>query len=91
MDHILPFARGGETTEENGEGLCEACNYAKEAPGWQHEVAESEDGRALVRITTPTGKTYESAAPPLLPSLGLRTARPPDRDASRGAADRVPA
>lgn len=90
-DHVLPFARGGETAEHNGEGLCEACNYAKEAPGWLHEVVDTDDGRALVRITTPTGQTYESLAPPLLPTLGLRTARPPARDASRGGADAVPA
>lgn len=33
-DHVVPRAAGGQTSESNGRGLCEACNYAKEAPGW---------------------------------------------------------
>lgn len=82
VDHVLPFARGGETTETNGDGLCEACNYAKEAPGWKHEVVEARDGTHLIRITTPTGHTYESPAPPVLPTLGLRPARPPGKRAT---------
>ena len=32
-DHVVPHARGGPTTARNLQGLCEACNYAKEAPG----------------------------------------------------------
>lgn len=82
VDHVLPFARGGETTETNGDGLCEACNYAKEASGWRHEVVEAGDGTHLIRVTTPTGHTYESAAPPVLPTLGLRPARPPGKRAT---------
>lgn len=34
-NHVVPVADGGETSVVNGQGLCEACNYAKEAPGWQ--------------------------------------------------------
>lgn len=87
VDHILPFARGGETTEDNGDGLCEACNYDKEAPGWRHEVIDTEDGAHVVRVTTPTGHIYDSHAPPVLPTLGLRLARPPSQDAAREQAD----
>ncbi len=31
IDHVLPVARGGETSFDNGQGLCEFCNQAKEA------------------------------------------------------------
>ncbi|MCK0114056.1 HNH endonuclease [Ornithinimicrobium sp. F0845] len=78
-DHVLAFARGGATTEHNGEGTCEACNYDKEAPGWRHETIESRKGLHIVRVTTPTGHTYESHAPPLLPTLGLSRDRPSAR------------
>ena len=30
-DHVAPAARGGPTSGVNGDGLCEACNLAKEA------------------------------------------------------------
>jgi 5-methylcytosine-specific restriction endonuclease McrA len=33
-DHIRPVRDGGTTSAENIQGLCEACNQAKEAPGW---------------------------------------------------------
>ncbi|WP_354182538.1 HNH endonuclease, partial [Arthrobacter sp. UYP6] len=33
-DHVVPFREGGRTSAENIQGLCEACNQAKEAPGW---------------------------------------------------------
>ncbi|MFC3688280.1 HNH endonuclease [Aquipuribacter hungaricus] len=38
VDHVVPHARGGPTTAENLQGLCEACNHAKEAPGWRASV-----------------------------------------------------
>jgi hypothetical protein len=33
-DHLTPAADGGTTSVSNGQSLCEACNYAKQAPGW---------------------------------------------------------
>jgi hypothetical protein len=60
-DHSVRSADGGETTAENGQGLCEACNYAKEAAGWQSLPLPSD--RHEVLITTPTGHTYVSTAP----------------------------
>nr|WP_244266479.1 HNH endonuclease [Pseudarthrobacter chlorophenolicus] len=33
-DHITPWHHGGNTTTNNGQGLCEACNHTKESPGW---------------------------------------------------------
>ncbi len=64
IDHITPHARGGPTNLGNGQGLCEACNLSKQAPGWQNTVDDSHfknDG--TVRLTTPTGHTYPSHPP----------------------------
>lgn len=79
-DHVRPWARGGETTTDNAGGLCEACNYTKEAPGWRHEQVRLPDGTSAIRITTPTGHTYYSAPPPILPARAPREA--PARDPS---------
>jgi len=79
-DHI-PAARGGTSTADNGQGLCERCNYAKELPGWHAAVARAPQpasgrhARHRVVTTTPTGHTYDSLAPPV---LGL----PPHDDTS---------
>jgi hypothetical protein len=62
-DHARRAADDGETSGENGAGLCEACNYAKEAPGWSFDVLESEPH--AIEIRTPRGRTYRSTAPPL--------------------------
>ena len=72
VDHVVPWARGGATTADGGEGMCEACNYAKEAAGWTHEVVNLPDGSHTVKITTPSGHTYYSQPPPILPTLGNR-------------------
>ncbi|WP_325789830.1 HNH endonuclease [Arthrobacter koreensis] len=45
IDHIQPHAAGGPTSYTNGQGLCEACNLAKEAPGWT-AVASASAGSA---------------------------------------------
>ncbi len=68
IDHIHDHAHGGRTTLSNGQGLCERCNYLKQTPGWKTEALPHERGRPhSVRVTTPTGHTYDSTAPPLLP------------------------
>lgn len=62
-DHAEAAAAGGPTSGSNGNGLCEACNLAKEALGWQ---ARPRPGpRHVVETTTPTGHTYRSTSPPL--------------------------
>jgi len=63
-DHVLPYARGGPTQADALQGLCEACNYAKEAPGW-HSQVDLGTSTHTVRTTTPTGQVYHSTAPPL--------------------------
>lgn len=62
-DHVLSSAEGGATSADNGEGLCERCNYTKELPGWS--AARSPGRRHRVRVTTPTGHVYDSVAPRL--------------------------
>ena len=82
LDHAVAHRSGGATSSGNAQGLCEACNYAKEAPGWQSEVVSAgpsgiSAGRSgtaprspahTVRTTAPTGHTYLSTAPPVLAS-----------------------
>ena len=48
----------------NGLGLCEGCNYVKESPGWVVRT-NAVDGVHHAELTTPTGATYQSTAPPL--------------------------
>ncbi|CAI3802557.1 hypothetical protein NKCBBBOE_03126 [Pseudarthrobacter sp. MM222] len=70
MDHVLPWAEGGPTTAANGAGLCEACNHTKETPGWTSRPCPGPAGgdeprrRHTLEVTTPTGHTYHSTAPP---------------------------
>jgi hypothetical protein len=40
-DHITPVHAGGTTTAENIQGLCQACNQAKEAPGWESRATRT--------------------------------------------------
>jgi len=72
-DHAQPHANGGPTTALNGLGECEACNYAKEAPGWTVTTRLDRHGRHTAEFTTPTGARHHSQAPPL---PGRDTRRP---------------
>ncbi|SFT35479.1 HNH endonuclease, partial [Arthrobacter sp. ov118] len=79
LDHIIAWHTGGPTTAANGAGLCEACNHTKETPGWTARTLtapETEPGpppgdtptdgtRHTIELSTPTGHTYHSTAPPL--------------------------
>ena len=61
LDHVVDHARGGPTTADNGQGLCEACNYVKQSPGW---TARPRPGPGhTVETTTPTGHVYSTTAP----------------------------
>ncbi|MEQ4566563.1 DUF222 domain-containing protein [Paenarthrobacter sp. CAP02] len=74
LDHIVPWHSDGPTTVYNGAGLCEACNHTKEIPGW---TSTPEAGnRHTLKITTPTGHSYQSQAPPL---PGYRPGKPPQK------------
>jgi hypothetical protein len=82
-DHIHPRRAGGKSTAANGQGTCAHCNLLKEAPGWHHTLtATGLDHTSAdkhhpheVLITTPTGHTYRSTAPPVLG----HNWRPPDQ------------
>ncbi len=63
-DHATPARDDGPTSALNGLGDCEACNYAKEAPGWQVTTTDT-DGNHTAEYRTPTGAVYHSTAPPL--------------------------
>ena len=63
-DHVVPHAEGGATSADNGDGLCESCNYAKQAPGFRAKPSDGD--RHTIELTTPTGHTYRSTAPPII-------------------------
>lgn len=77
-DHIRDHHRGGPTTTGNGRGGCQACNHAKQAPGW-HTSAGPAPGQITFR--TPTGHRYTNAPttpPGARPNRLVGQARPPD-------------
>lgn len=74
-DHADGHASGGGTSWENGSGLCAACNYTKEHPGWKHETtAES------LTLTTPAGREYTVPTSPLVRRMRYPRAAPGDSD-----------
>ena len=66
-DHVIKNADDGATEVGNAQGLCEACNYAKEAPGWR--ARPWPDG--TIETTTPTGHTHRTR-PPVLVTIRRR-------------------
>ena len=65
IDHAEDWDRGGPTSLLNGQGLCEACNHAKQAPGWRARPGP-EPGE--IETTTPTGHIH-STGPPVLATI----------------------
>ncbi|MEO6471408.1 MAG: DUF222 domain-containing protein [Aeromicrobium sp.] len=61
-DHIKAYSEGGLTTASNGQGLCTRSHTFKHLPGWM-VTAEGDD----IRWQTPTGHSYRSTPPPLIP------------------------
>ena len=55
-DHATPADQGGETTAANGQGLCEACNHAKQATGW-HAQPRPGPRHTVETITPPATPT----------------------------------
>lgn len=64
-DHIHEYAAGGPTVKDNGQGLCVRSHSIKSLPGW----VVTTHGKATI-WQTPTGHTYRSTPPPLLPRDG---------------------
>ena len=63
-DHAVEHQSRGPTSLENGQGLCEACDLAKQAPGWRASPVADTVGHQI-DTTTPTGHRYRSRAPAL--------------------------
>jgi hypothetical protein len=63
IDHAHPHHNHGRTSATNGQGLCERCNYDKEAPGWHVTTSDRLRGHTA-EFVTPTGTRYRSTAPP---------------------------
>lgn len=61
-DHVVPAAEGGPTSASNGQGLCESCNYVKEAPGWTSWTGPPGE----VGTMTPLGDVHITR-PPAMP------------------------
>lgn len=78
LDHIHDYAAGGPTTATNGQGLCARCNHTKNHPDWHtRTLTEHRDQSPIgyphtTETTTPTGHTYRSSAPPLIPGVTPR-------------------
>ncbi|WP_461169202.1 HNH endonuclease [Arthrobacter sp. Z1-15] len=51
-DHVRPVRDGGATSAENLQGLCEACNQAKEAPGWTTRTVDALPARTAETAVT---------------------------------------
>lgn len=83
VDHVVPHHTGGKTTLTDGQGLCAACNHAKQAAGWRARPRPGPTGQHIVQTTTPTGHTYTSPAPPLPGAPPPRAHAHPDPPASR--------
>ena len=64
-DHIHAYEFGGISTTDNGQGLCIRSHTLKHLPGWS--VTTNDKGKTVV-WKTPTGHTYTSKPPPLLPN-----------------------
>lgn len=61
-DHIHEYADGGLSVHDNGQGLCVRSHTLKSLPGWK----VTSDGKATI-WQTPTGHTYRSNPPAVLP------------------------
>ena len=73
VDHAHAHAEGGPTSADNGQGLCEACNLAKEGWGWS---ARPRPGPIhTIETITPTGHRYTSRAPTTGPPLRMEIYR----------------
>ncbi len=61
-DHIHDHSLGGLTAVENGQGLCKRSHTIKSLPGWK----VTSEGKTTI-WQTPTGHTYRSNPPAVLP------------------------
>ncbi len=67
-DHAPARAGGGPTSLDNAQGLCEACDYAKQARGWLARPSPGAAGHEI-ETTLPTGHRYRSRPPPTVATI----------------------
>ncbi|WP_309131592.1 HNH endonuclease [Brevibacterium sp.] len=77
-DHTTPVAAGGQTEWTNSSGLCASCNYAKEHPGWRHDI----DGDDLI-VATPAGQRYRAGPRPVVTKMSIPRRAPTTPDGKR--------
>jgi hypothetical protein len=63
IDHIHPYARGGDTSFTNSQGLSKACHTTRDHPAMQ---VTADPGSRMTTWHTPTGLTHHSLPPPTL-------------------------
>lgn len=80
-DHPVRVADGGYTTAANSQGLCEACNYTKEAYGWR-TIPHAD---RVVTTITPSGHQYVSRPPPAVGETDPPERASPNRLAAQRA------
>ena len=91
IDHITPWSQGGETSLDNGNGLCAACNQ-KELAGERASVVRDENGkRRTVRWTTRHGRSATRGAVNLDPLGTYRRRRAKDAARPTESGTRDPA
>jgi hypothetical protein len=73
IDHAIPFADGGSTSVDNAQGYCEACNHAKQAPGWRTKPVGAAGDFLII---TPTRHRYQHRPPDLPGTSGKRPSSP---------------
>ncbi|WP_110205009.1 HNH endonuclease [Nocardioides daejeonensis] len=64
IDHVRPVVAGGKTVAYNLQGTCEACNHAKQAPGWRQHAMTAPDGTVVITTRTPAGQHRATSPPP---------------------------
>jgi hypothetical protein len=64
IDHILPHAQGGETSADDGQGLCAHCNSTKELLGTVERIGEETDPHR-VHWRSKLGRTATVSPSPL--------------------------
>ena len=90
IDHIQPHADGGPTSYTNGQGLCEACNQAKEAPGWNATAMEPVPLSQSVSGRRAEATAAAAAVAPAVAPDATESTEPRERESAQTAAEHGP-
>jgi hypothetical protein len=63
VDHVDPYAHGGDTSFANSQGLSKACHTTRDHPAMR---VVADPASRMTTWTTPTGLTHRSLPPPTL-------------------------